>query len=187
MSDNESDSVIDILPRKEVYSQLIAILTNRRKSTEGNLLIGLDEPSLRQVLGEEENFRNLLNEFNEYILGLGLSLVEFHFNGLVWHAIKSQYSAPIELTEDELAVLGTMIMLCDQQERQRIEYGELVNYLVQREYFTDYRIRKLIISLQTNGYIEREGKYVAFGPRTLIEFSDEAREQIAKQAHDLLF
>ncbi|OLS16746.1 MAG: hypothetical protein HeimC3_51660 [Candidatus Heimdallarchaeota archaeon LC_3] len=187
MSEDESDSVTDILPRKEVYSQLIAILTNRRKSTEGNLLIGLDEPSLRQVLGEEENFQSLIDEFNEYILGLGLTVVEFHYNGLVWRAIKSLYSAPIELSEEELAVLGTMIMLCDQQERQRIEYTVLVNYLVQREFFTDYRIRKLIQSLQTNGYVEREGKYLAFGPRTLIEFTDEAREQIALQAHDLLF
>jgi hypothetical protein len=182
-----SEDQIDALPRKEVYSQLIAILTNRRKSTEGNLLIGLDEPSLRQVLGQEENFQSLMDEFNEYILGLGLTVVEFHYRGLVWRAIKSMYSQPIELSEEELAVLGTMIMLSEQQERQRIEYSELVNYLVQREYFSDYRIRKVIQSLQSSGYAEREGKYVAFGPRTLIEFTDEAREQIALQAHDLLF
>ena len=97
------------------------------------------------------------------------------------------YSQPIELNEEELAVLGTLIMLFDQQERQRIEYSELVNYLVQREYFSDYRIRKIILSLQTSGYAERQGKYIGFGPRTLIEFTDEAREQIALQAHDLLF
>ncbi|MFW9928537.1 MAG: hypothetical protein ACFFD1_04020 [Candidatus Thorarchaeota archaeon] len=182
-----SDLPIDDLPRKETYAQLLAILTNRRKSSEGNLLIGLDEPNLRQVLGAEENFKSLIDEFNDYILGLGLSLVEYQYHGIVWYAIKSLYSAPIELTEEEIAVLGTMIMLTEKQERQKIEYSELTDYLVKRNYFTDFKVRKIIQSLQANGYLEREGKFVVFGPRTLIEFSDEAREQIAAQATELLF
>ena len=183
-----SDRPVDVLNRKEVYAQLFAILTNRRKDAENNLIIGLSDPDLRQVLGmDTEELQELLKEFNEHILGLGLTVVEYHYRGFVWYAMKSMYSAPIELSEEELAVLGTFIMLCEKHESQKIEAVELTDYLIQRNYFSDFKLKKLLQALQANGYLERLGKFLNFGPRSLIEFSDEARTQIAAQANDLLF
>lgn len=184
----EPEKPIDNLPRKEAYAQLLAILTNRRKNAESILLIGLDEPSLREVLGVNlEELQNLLKEFNDYILGLGLTVVEYQYHGYVWYAIKSMYSSPIELDDQELAVLGTVIMFTEKQERQEVDFSEIIQYLTQREYFTEFKLRKVIQSLQMNGYLERHGKEITFGPRTLIEFSDEARTQIAQQTNELLF
>ena len=96
-------------------------------------------------------------------------------------------SSPIELNEEELAVLGTVIMFTEKQERQEIDFSEVLQYLIQRDYFTEFKLRKLLQALQMNGYLERHGKEITFGPRTLIEFSDEARSQIAQQANELLF
>ena len=81
----EAEKFVDNLPRKEIYAQLLAILTNRRKNKEGFLLVGLDEPSLRDVLGLSlEELQSLMKEFNDYILGLGLTVVEYQYQGYVW-------------------------------------------------------------------------------------------------------
>jgi hypothetical protein len=183
-----SNKFIDDLPRKEVYAQLIAILSNRRRNEEGDLLIGIDDPTLKEILEmNNEEMHELMGTFNKYIMGLGLTTVEYQYKGYVWYALKSMYSAPIELTDDELAILGAIIMFFHKEESQQIEFTELVNYIIQRNFYTEFKVKKLIQSLQSNGYIERKGRMLEFGPRALIEFSEEAREQIAAQAAELLF
>ncbi|MHA2363639.1 MAG: hypothetical protein ACXAC7_06755 [Candidatus Hodarchaeales archaeon] len=186
MSDSQS---IDSLPRKEAYSQIFSILTNRRQNSEGHNLIGYSEEGLTTVLNRTiDETQKLLNEFNEYLLGLGLSIVEFIYQGEIWYCIKSLYAAPIELNEEELGVLGTLIMLAEENKQDFIEQSTLIEYLTTRKYFNEYRLRKLISRLINSAFIEKKsGGKLAYGPRTLIELNEEVRRQIARQAEDLLF
>ena len=78
-------------------------------------------------------------------------------------------------------------MFTEKQERQEIDFSEVLQYLIQRDYFTEFKLRKLLQALQMNGYLERHGKEITFGPPTLIEYSDESLTQIAQQANELLF
>ena len=80
-----------------------------------------------------------------------------------------------ELIEDELVVLGSFIMITEKEIKKRINSSEL-NFLVQRKYFTEFRLRKLLQNLVHNGYLVKDGKTITYGPRTIIEFSDTARK-----------
>ena len=183
---NNIQSVED-LPRKEFYAQLFSILANRRQNSEGQLLIGFSEKGLMEVLesGLEET-KELLSEFNDYLLGLGLSVAEFFYQRERWYCIKSMYAAPIELNEEELGVLGTIIMLMEGKEKSFVEQSVLIDYLTTREYFNEYRLRRLLSRLIDSAYIEKLGGKLRYGPRTLIELNEEVRRNIKLQAEDLL-
>lgn len=180
---------IDDLPQKEVYAQLFAILSNRRRNIDDQLVIGYAQEDLSKVLNTPlEETEELIQEFNAYLLGLGLSVVEFMYNKQTWYCIKSLYAAPIELSEEELGVLGGLIMLAEEKNQEYIEQAKLLEYFITREYFNEHRLRRTITRLIQNAYIEKQsGGKLAYGPRTLIEINNESRRKIAKQAADLLF
>lgn len=185
----EQDNVIENLPIKEVYGQLLAILSNRRRNADGNLIIGYEVSELALVLNKTvEDTSTFLAELNEFLLGLGLSISSFQQNQKEWVAIKSLYAAPIELQEDELTVLGTLIMLTEEDKTVKIEIQKMVDYLAKREYFNEYKIKKIIKELISLGYVKKATSGgLGYGPRTLIEINEEARRFIAQQATDLLF
>ena len=183
------DSPIDNLPIKEVYGQLLAILTNRRKNKDGTLLIGYEVNELSVVLNKTiEETTQLLSELNEFLLGLGLSVTTYQNNQKDWAAIKSLYAAPIELQEDELTVLGTVIMLIETNKEARMETQKLVDYLSTRDYFNEYKIKKIVKELTNVGYLKKAPSGgLTYGSRTLIEINDESRRFISQQASELLF
>ena len=177
------------LATKEVYGQVLAILTNRRRNKDGTLLIGYAVDELSVVLNKTvEDTNQLLSELNEYLLGLGLSVATYQSNQKEWAAIKSLYAAPIELHEDELTVLGTVIMLIEQSKEPKVETQKIVDYLAKREYFNEYKIKKIVKTLQENGYLKKStAGGITYGSRTLIEINDESRRFISQQASELLF
>lgn len=185
----EQDNTIENLPIKEVYGQLLAILTNRRRNADGNLLIGYEVETLSSVLNKtSEETNNLLTEFNEFLLGLGLSISTFQHEHKDWAAIKSLYAAPIELQEDELTILGTLIMLLEEKKENKLETQKLIDYLSKREYYNEYRIKKVVKELIKLGYVKRASAGgITYGPRTLLEINEEARRFISQQASELLF
>jgi hypothetical protein len=186
----QTNDPLEKLPIKEVYGQLLAILTNRRRTrSEGGLIIGYAINELSTILNKSvEETNDLLSEFNEFLLGLGLSIITFQIEQKDWVAVKSLYAAPIELQEDELAVLGTIIMLHSEPKIIKVETQKIIDYLTKREYFNEYKIKKIIKSLIDSGYVQKATSGgLTFGPRTLIEINDESRRFIAQQASDLLF
>ena len=185
----EQENTIENLPIKEVYGQLLAILTNRRRNADGNLLIGYEVDALSGVLNKTvDEINNLLTEFNEFLLGLGLSVSTFQQEHKEWVAIKSLYAAPIELQEDELTVLGTLIMLLEQGKTVKLETQKLIDYLAKREYFNEYKIKKIVKELINLGYVKRASAGgISYGSRTLLEINEESRRFIAQQASELLF
>lgn len=183
------------LPTKEIYGQLIAILSNRRRDQDGRLIIGITEYELKNVLNHStlEETRELMNgDFASFLLSIGLSLTNFDFISKSWYVIKSLYAAPIELKEDELAILGAFIMqiekIHDGIEDKSTDLKSLVDYLITRDYFNEYKIKKIAKFLIDNGYLfkKKSGKYT-YGPKTLIEINEEARKLISSQASELLF
>jgi len=184
------DDIISNLPTKEVYGQLISILSNRRRDKDGKLIIGITERELQHVLNHStvEETQDLMKEFEEFLLSLGLSLVKFPFKEYSWYAIKSLYAAPIELKEEELAILGAFIMLVEKNENKKTEMNTIIDYLSIRDYFNEYKIKKILKFLLDNGYIAK-GKLgkLSYGPKLLIEVNEEARMLIANQASELLF
>lgn len=183
------ESTIENLPIKEVYGQILAILSNRRRNKDGALLIGYSVSELSVVLNKTmEETSVLLSELNEFLLGLGLSVTTFQQDQKEWAAIKSLYAAPIELHEDELTVLGSVIMLIEQNKEPKIETQKVIDYLAKREYFNEYKLKKLIKNLMDLGYVKRSTSGgLSYGPRTLIEINDESRRFISQQASELLF
>ena len=183
------ENPIDTMPIKEVYGQLLAILSNRRRNKDGHLIIGYDMPGLSTVLNKTvEETTNLLSELNSFLLGLGLSVITYQQDQKEWAAIKSLYAAPIELHEDELAVLGTIIMLIEEKKQPKVEIQSLVDYLEKREYFNEYKIKRILKDLTNLGYIKKASAGgLTYGSRTLIEINDEARRLISQQASELLF
>ena len=186
---NSQVNPIDNLPIKEVYGQLLAILTNRRRNKDGSLLIGYAVEELSVILNKTvEETSQTLSELNDYLLGLGLSVATYQSNQKEWVAIKSLYAAPIELQEEELTVLGTVIMLVEQSKEPKVETQKVVDYLAKREYFNEYKIKKIVKSLQDLGYLKKAPSGgIAYGSRTLIEINDESRRFISQQASELLF
>ncbi len=185
----QQENPIENLPLKEVYGQLLAILTNRRKNKDGMLLVGYPVDELSVVLNKTvEEANQLLAELNEFLLGLGLSVATYHVNNKEWVAIKSLYAAPIELHEDELTVLGTVIMLIEESKEPKVETQKLVDYLAKREYFNEYKIKKIVKGLIDSGYLKKASSGgLGYGSRTLIEINDESRRFISQQASELLF
>lgn len=185
----QQDNPIENLPLKEVYGQLLAILTNRRRNKDGTLLIGYPIDELSVVLNKTvEETNQLLAELNEFLLGLGLSVATYNEPNKEWVAIKSLYAAPIELHEDELTVLGAIIMLIEENKGSKIETQKVVDYLAKREYFNEYKIKKIVKSLMDAGYLKKATSGgLAYGSRTLIEINDESRRLISRQASELLF
>lgn len=190
--------VVEDLPKKELYGQLIAILGNRRKDVSGRLLVGFEKGELCQTLGRGEGeLQEVLEGFNTFLLSIGLSVVEYERRNQTWFALKSLYAAPTELDEEELAVLGAFVMLAeerrrglDEKERQKdlhVDLSKLVEYLVEREYFNEYRLRRVVKQLQDSSYLDRTAGKLSYGPRSMIELNEESRRQIASQAADLLF
>lgn len=186
---NEGD-ILQELPIKEVYGQLISILSNRRRDAEGKLVIGITEDEIKRVLNHTtlEETQELMQEFGVFLLTIGLSLVKFPFQSQNWYAIKSVYAAPIDLKEDELAILGTCIMLIEKNENKNTEMRAIVDYLTIRDYFNEYKIKNKLKFLMTNGYITK-GKLgkLRYGPKLLIEINEEARKLIARQTTELMF
>lgn len=185
----QQDNPLENMPIKEVYGQLLAILTNRRRNKDGALIIGYSIDELSIVLDKTIDETNiLLSELNEYLLGLGLSISTFQSDQKEWATVKSLYAAPIELHEDELTVLGTVIMLIEESKQPKIETQKIIDYLSKREYFNEYKIKKLIKDLTDLGYLKKANSGgLTYGSRTLIEINDESRRFISQQASDLLF
>ena len=184
----EENHLLDNIPRKEVYAQLFAILSNRRRNSDNQLIIGISEEEVSNVLNKSiEETKDLVQEFNDYLLGLGLSIVEYEYQKQIWICIKSMYAAPIELSEEELGVLGGLIMLTEEKEHNYIEQAVLLEYFVSREYFNEYRLRRIINRLIESAYVSKQAGKLTYGPRTLIELNEEVRRRISNQATDLLF
>ena len=186
---SQEDNSFENLPIKEIFGQILAILSNRRWNREGSLIIGYDLPGLSVILNKTfQETNDLLSELNSFLLGLGLSIVTYQHDQKDWVAIKSLYAAPVELHEDELTVLGTIIMLLEGKKEHKVETQNLVDYLAKREYFNEYKIKRLIKNLTDLGYIKKAPSGgLSYGSRTLIEINDEARRLIAQQASELLF
>lgn len=183
------DNPIENMPIKEIYGQLLAILTNRRRNRDGGLIIGYSVDELSVLLNKTiDETKILLSELNEFLLGLGLSISTFQLDHKEWAAVKSLYAAPIELHEEELTVLGTVIMLIEEAKEPKIETQKIIDYLSKREYFNEYKIKRLIKNLTDLGYLKKATSGgITYGSRTLIEINDESRRFISQQASELLF
>lgn len=185
----QDENSIENLPIKEIYGQLLAILSNRRRNKDGSLIIGYDIQGLSSILNKTvEETNELLSELNSFLLGLGLSVVTYQQDLKDWTAIKSLYAAPIELHEDELTVLGTIIMLLEEKKETKVETQKIIDYLAKREYFNEYKLKRILKNLADNGYTKKASSGgLTYGTRTLIEINDESRRFIAQQASELLF
>ena len=77
--------------------------------------------------------------------------------------------------------------LTEEQERKSIEQTALLEYFVSREYFNEYRLRRIINRLIESAYVSKQAGKLTYGPRTLIELNQEVRRRISNQATNLLF
>ena len=79
-------------------------------------------------------------------------------------------------------------MLIEEKKQPKVEIQSLVDYLEKREYFNEYKIKRILKDLTNLGYIKKASAGgLTYGSRTLIEINDEARRLISQQASELLF
>lgn len=175
----------------EVLQEMFVALTSRWRTDEGQLAVGVGRRKLMAALDvDEAGLRPLLDELAGRLGPLGLELVEYYHARDRWYAVKSVFAAPNELDENEQAVLGVVIALVEESKRPseaRIPLARLKRILVRGKYLTQYRLDKVLASLEHLGYLRRTKGGHAYGPRTLIEYGEESRRNIAEEARELVF
>ena len=178
-------------PEDETLQELFVALTSRWRTEDGSLAAGVPRRRLLTALDlDEPALRPLLDRLSGHLGPLGLELIEYYHARDRWYAIKSLHAAPNELDENEQAVLGVVIALIEESKRPseaKIPPSKLKRILVRGKYLTQYRLDKVLSNLEHLGYLRRTKGGHAYGPRTLIEYGEDSRRNIAEEARELVF
>lgn len=174
----------------EALQELFVALTTRWRRENGKLAVGVTRAKLLKTDGItpavlDELFKKLRDKLKE----LGLELVEYVYDGDVWYAIRSTYVSLTELQNEEEAVLAVLIAALETAPGSKKEVaGEVLKKrLVNGKYFTDSQMERVLKNLEHLGYLDRQKKLLLYGPRTLLEFSEDARKHIQEQCGRLIF
>ncbi len=185
-------------------AELFLALTTRWRTERGVLGVGVPRRRLAQALGDEGALHDALGELTGRLVGLGLELVEYEFGGETWMCLRSLHVAPSELDDTQQGVLGTLIMLVEQESAEpsqpqtkstvagkqtNVSAAKLQELLVgsgRQSYLSKGRYDDALRALEHLGYVIRKGRSLQYGPRLLIEYPPDAREAIAEQAHRLV-
>lgn len=171
---------------QEALQELFIAITTRWRNEQGILCIGVSRKKLLQAGNISSAILDeLLKQIKEQIEPLGLELIEYIYDSEVWYTIHSIYVAPSELNSKEEAMLATIISFIES--KHTVNITELKKKLIAGEYFTVYQFEQTIKNLEQLGYIQRKKQKIQYGPRTLVEFSEDARKHIGKEAERLIF
>lgn len=176
----------DIL--QEAMQELFIALTTRWRRDNGVLAIGVSKNKLLKAGNiQAGNLDELLQKLRARVADLGLELVEYLYQGESWYALRSTYVCPNELSSEEEAVLGVAIANIEANNGKPVSVEQIKKKLLAGKYFSDYQLDQIVKHLEQLGYIEKKMKLVSYSPRTLLEFSGDARKHIAEQTQRLVF
>lgn len=178
----------------DLEPQILLALSSQWRRPDGSLVFGQPKRKLRQKMGISMiDLENLLKDFRKEIKPLGLELFSYSEDGEIWYCIRSKYVVPNELDMEQQAVLGTIIYFVEKEsekdipnENHSINPNLLQKKLVDGGYYSDYKLSKILQTLESLSYIQRERKSISYGIRTKIEFKPEKRKEIAEQTGLLL-
>lgn len=175
----------------EILSELFVALTARWRGPEGNLAIGVSARRLIGALGVSAgDLGVLLDRLVERVAPLGLELVEYYHERDRWYVLRSVHPAPTELDEWEQSTLGVVIAMAEETKRgadAAVPGHKIQRLLVRGKYLSLYRLDRALSRLEALGYLVRKKGGYAYGPRTLVEYSEESRKNIHLEARDLVF
>lgn len=175
----------------DVLSELFVALAARWRTEDGKLAVGVPRKKLVAALGVSElELGQVLDRLSGRVGPLGLEVVEYYHGRDRWVALRSLSACPNELTEWEQAVLGVVIAFLEETKRpgdSQVPLSKLKRLLVRGKYLTEYRLDRVLASLEHLGYLSRKKEGYAYGPRTLLEFGEERRKNIHEEARELIF
>ena len=128
----------------------------------------------------------MLADLKEYIKKLGLECIEYIYEGEIWYAIRSNYVAPVELEAEEEAILAVIISLIEDTKQQKIEINAIKKKLILGKYCSEYQIKNILNQLEQLAYIQKKKQIVSYGPRLLLELTENARKHIAQETKRII-
>lgn len=175
---------------EEALQELFIAITARWQREDGTLGIGVSRSQLTTA-GEisSDVLDNLLDTLRKKLAELGVELLEYMYDGDIWYAVRSSYVCPSELRSEEEAMLALFISELESSSKapSEILVKNCKQKLIGGKYFSEHQFDKIVRNLETLGYIKRKRSSILYGPRTLLEFSEESRKHIAEESHRLVF
>ena len=172
-------------------AELFIALTARSRGEQGKLSIGVERQRLLDALhATPDELTHLLGSLREKIGPLGLEVIEYYSERELWLALRSVHACPNELGVDAQAILGVLMGMIEGEESPetiRIPVADLRDRLVRGRYLSEYQLDSNLKVLESLGFVRRSRSGVGYGPRTLIEYTQERRENIRDQARELVF
>lgn len=173
---------------EEMLQQVFIAITARWHRESGPLAIGVTRSRLKTAGAmSEEELDSVLAKLRGRLDGLGLDLVEYLYEGEVWYAVRSGFACPSELSGDDEAALAVLMSAVEPDETNKVSLEALKKRLVTAKYCTDYQLDRILKNLEHLGYIQRKSKMIGYGPRTMLEFSKDARKHIAEECGRFVF
>ncbi len=170
---------------EDAIQELFIALTTRWHQEDGVLAIGVPQSKLLKAGGiQAPALENLLKELREKVSSLGLDVIEYLYKGERWYAIRSNYVAPSELTEEEEAVLAYIMSHLENcgERKQQVQLSTIKKKMLAGDYLTETQFDRVLRQLEHLGYIERHKQFIQYSCRTLLEFNESARKHIAEEA-----
>lgn len=176
---------------EETLQELFLALSTRWRQKDDNLAIGMSQGKLLQALEiDKHDLEKLLQELKAKITFLGLELVEYLYKNELWYSIRANYCCPSEIKKEEEATLAIIIGSLEKMKNPssaEVSTQQIKKKIVSGKYLSEYQFDRVIKNLEYLGYIKKGRKGVSYSPRTLIEFSEEARKHIAQESQKLIF
>lgn len=190
-----TDSILSPHQRRDIWPQLMAILSARWRNADDQFNVGVPKETLHEVISEyDENLlpEAVLEEFSSYLLDLGIILVEYQIETTRFYCLRTVQARPNELKVEEQAVLGVIIHFIElrkeneERSRNEVEMSMVTDRLVKGNYVTKNALAKHLQELETRGFIRRTRNKIMYGARIHVEFDERSRKEIQEQVRRLI-
>ncbi len=184
----QSEKEEDMIDEK-LIAELFHVLTAQRLTPDGEFQVGVRHGTLKHALElNDENLNEILEQLARQIDILGLDLVEYELEGERWFAIRSRLPAPVPMSDEQYTVLAAIIYHVEHADKRRVSTKTVTDFLNRKRYLKPSKTRMIIKELSQLGYVKRLGKngnFLTYGPRTILEFSRSDIEEIIEKLEAL--
>ena len=182
------ETEVEIEPKEFIdFPSLFTILSAHHVDEENKLRFGVQENKLSEILGiKKARLNHLLEQFNEEISKLGLEVVKYKDNSQNWITIRHKQFAPLNLSKQAEVLLGFSFGHFMELPKPEYKAEDFRLELTVRGFLTNAEYTNALDELVKKRYLKRSRGIIRLGIRSLLEFDEQSREKIGRQALELL-
>ena len=183
-----TETKLDLEPKEFIdFPSLFTILSAHHIDEENKLRFGIEETKLLEVLGvKKARLKYILEQFEEEINKLGLEIVKYRDDNKTWIAIRHRHFAPLNLSKQAEVLLGFSFGHFMELPKPEFKVEDFRLELTVRGFMTNAEYTNSLDELVKKRYLRRSRGVIRLGVRSLLEFDEDARIKIGKQALRLL-